>query len=305
MVLESFPYDIIRHIFSLLQQGGSLGTLSALACTSRSIHEIAVDALWENQQSLWPLILLSPLSLLETVPSLSNRSPIVPHWFTFFSRALHCSTWDRALHYGSRIRRICFSGISHTAYNTLLAERPSPLFPNIAHERESDILSRLQLFVEGSPGLRSLTVKYCPMGVPASVLGAALGCLTEKYSMLEQKSSENLGGCLAFKRRISVYVLTRTSLSRQFRRFLLGMTHILGGSGALKKLRLRTEFVGHATAVLEMIDSRSMQDLTLWVDGPVSVLAFYSIAELLSSNRSDRYQLNFIDIKNLKFIAQK
>jgi hypothetical protein len=84
--------------------------------------------------------------------------------------------------------------------------------------------------------------------------------------------------------------------------------------GTLKKLRLRVAAVEHATAILEIIDSHSIEDLTLWVDGPVSVFAFYSIAELLSPNRTDRYQppiftdedqLKFINIKNFKFIAEK
>lgn len=84
--------------------------------------------------------------------------------------------------------------------------------------------------------------------------------------------------------------------------------------GALKKLRLHVTAVEYTTAILEIIDSNSIEDLTLWVDGPVSVFAFYSIAELLSPNRTDgdqppifiyEDQLKFINIKNFKFIADK
>ncbi|KAG0707347.1 hypothetical protein DFH29DRAFT_25092 [Suillus ampliporus] len=359
MVLECFPYDILRHIFSLLQQGRNLDTLCALACTSRSIHEIAVDALWENQQSLWPLVLLSPSFLLETVPLLSNRSSIAPS-LTFLSRALHCSTWDRALHYGSRIRRIRSSGISNLSYFTLLAERPSPLLPNLAHlevhvfhKMESDILSRLQLLVEGSRGLRTLTVKYCPKGIPASVLGATLGRLT-KCSMLEQidifacccygiAGLHIFSGGQNYMRLKVVDMLSEhepwnsrqpmltvsAEIVRELGRmpclqeagFCLGLdadelsetiSQLFARDdpysrrfGTLKKLRLRTATVEHTMAVLDMIDSHSMQDLTLWVNGPVSVLAFYSIAKLLSSDRAGGDQGNFMDIKNFKFMAQK
>ncbi|KIK32787.1 hypothetical protein CY34DRAFT_18795 [Suillus luteus UH-Slu-Lm8-n1] len=84
--------------------------------------------------------------------------------------------------------------------------------------------------------------------------------------------------------------------------------------GALKKLRLHVTAVEYTTAILEIIDSNSIEDLTLWVDGPVSVFAFYSIAELLSPNRTNgdqppiftyEDQLKFINIKNFKFIAEK
>jgi hypothetical protein len=71
MVLERFPYDVLRHILSFLQQHNS-GTLSALARTSHSIHELAVDLLWENQQTLWPLVLLLPSFVIERA-SLVNR----------------------------------------------------------------------------------------------------------------------------------------------------------------------------------------------------------------------------------------
>lgn len=71
MVLERFPYDVLRHIFSFLQQQ-NLGTLSALARTSHSIHEVAVDLLWENQQTLWPLVLLLPSFVIERA-SLDNQ----------------------------------------------------------------------------------------------------------------------------------------------------------------------------------------------------------------------------------------
>ncbi|KAG2036065.1 hypothetical protein BDR03DRAFT_1011988 [Suillus americanus] len=78
-----------------------------------------------------------------------------------------------------------------------------------------------------------------------------------------------------------------------------------GRFGTLKKLRLCAAAVKHTTAILQIIGSHSIEDLMLWVDGPVSVLAFYSIAKLLSSNRTDKDQLKFINIKNFKFIAEK
>lgn len=158
MVLERFPYDVLRHIFSFLQQH-NLGTLSALARTSHSIHELAVDLLWENQQALWPLVLLLPSFVIERA-SLANQK--LSSSATFLTHALHCSTWDRALHYGSRVRRVCFSGAFRMAHYKLLAECPSPLLPNLAHlevhashEAESDLLSCFRLLVDGSQGLQS------------------------------------------------------------------------------------------------------------------------------------------------------
>ncbi|KAG1742810.1 hypothetical protein EDB19DRAFT_596817 [Suillus lakei] len=371
MVLERFPYDVLRHILSFLQQR-NLGTLSAVACTSRSIHELAIDLLWENQQSLWPLVLLFPSSLIERVPSLANRR--CEPWFTFLARALHCSTWDRVFYYGSRVRRVCFSGISRMAYyHTLLTECPSPLLPSLAHlevhashEMESDLLSCLQLLVEGSQGLQSLTVKSCPRGIPASVLGAALGCLTAKCSMLEQVYISSAFCCngvtglhvpvfssgqnYTFLKVVDMLSehepwnthQPRLTVSAEIVRELgrmpcleeagfslaLGLdepfeTNLQGFAlenpyyrrfGTLKKLKLRATTVEHTTAVLEIIGSHSIQDLTLWVDGPVSVLAFYSIAKLLSPNWTDEDQhpifadddqLKFLNIKNFKFMAEK
>lgn len=84
--------------------------------------------------------------------------------------------------------------------------------------------------------------------------------------------------------------------------------------GTLKKLMLHVTAVEYTTAMLEIVDSNSIEDLTLWVNGPVSVFAFYSIAKLLSPNRTDgdqppiftyENQLKFINIKNFKFIAEK
>ncbi|KAG1775432.1 hypothetical protein EV702DRAFT_444468 [Suillus placidus] len=368
MVLERFPYDVLRHIFSFLQRR-NLSTLSALARTSHSIHELAVDLLWENQQTLWPLVLLLPSSVIES-PSLVN--PWLPSWVTFLTRALHCSTWDRVLYYGSRVRRVRFSGILHMAYYKLLAECPSPLLPNLAHLEvdashgtESDLLLCLQMLVDASQGLQSLTVKACPRGIPVSVLGAALGCLTAKCSMLEQvhiSSAFCCNGVAALHAPVfssgqnymflkAVDILSehepwntqqpRLTVSAEIVRELgrmpcleeAGFSLVLGPDepfetilqafvldnpysrrfGTLKKLRLRTAAVEHTTAMLEIIGSHSIEDLTLWVNGPVSVLAFYSIAQLLSPNRPDRDQppiftdkdqLKFINIKNFKFIAE-
>ncbi|KAG1765345.1 hypothetical protein EDD22DRAFT_408875 [Suillus occidentalis] len=84
--------------------------------------------------------------------------------------------------------------------------------------------------------------------------------------------------------------------------------------GTLKKLRLRVTAVEYTTAILEIIDSNSIEDLTLWVNGPVSVFAFYSIAALFSPNRTVgdqppiftyEAQLKIINIKNFKFIAER
>ncbi|KAG1808247.1 uncharacterized protein BJ212DRAFT_1303121 [Suillus subaureus] len=74
--------------------------------------------------------------------------------------------------------------------------------------------------------------------------------------------------------------------------------------GTLKKLRLCTATVEHTTVILEIIGSYLIEDLVLWVDGPVSVLAFYSIVELLSSNQTNKDRLKFINIKNFKFTAE-
>ncbi|KAG1858152.1 hypothetical protein F4604DRAFT_1795202 [Suillus subluteus] len=358
MVLERFPYDVLRHIFSFLQQR-NLGTLSALARTSHSIHELAVDLLWENQQTLWPLVLLLPSSVIENASLVNRRLP---------TRALLYSTWDRVLYYGSRIRRACFNGgllpVNRIAYYKLLAESPSPLLPNIAHlevhafhETELDPLSCLQLLVERSQGLQSLTVKSCPRGIPASVLGAALGCLTAKCSMLEQVHIFSAICChgvgalhapvfsdgqnYTFLKVVDMLPehepwnthLPRLTVSAEIVKEL-GRMPCLGGAGfsfvlgrdesfetlsqgfvldnpcsrrfgTLKKLRLCAAAVEHTTAILEIIGSHSIEALLLWVDGRVSVLAFYSIAKLLSPNRTDEDQLKFINIKNFKFIAKK
>ncbi|KAG2145997.1 uncharacterized protein EDB93DRAFT_1328976 [Suillus bovinus] len=360
MVLERFPYDVLRHIFSFLQQC-HLDTLSALARTSHSIHEPAVDLLWENQQTLWPLVLLLPSSVIERA-SLGNQR--LSSWVTFLARAPRCPTWDRVLYYGSRIRRVCFSVFFRMTYYKLLAECPSPLLPNLAHlefhayhEIKSDLLSCLQLLVEGSQGLQSLTVKYCPRGIPASVLNVALACLTAKCSMLEQVHISFVL-CCHFTSGLYAPVFSngqnytflkavdmlsehkpwitqhpRLTVSAEIVRELgrmpcleeAGFSLVLGPDepfeiisrgfvsdnpyarrfGTLKKLRLRTATVKHTTAILKIIGSHLMEDLMLWVDGPVSVPAFYSIAELLSSNRTDEDRLKFINIKNFKFIAER
>lgn len=78
MVLERFPYDVLRHIFSFLQQH-DLDSLSALARTSHSIHELAIDLLWENQRTLWPLVLLLPSSVIERASLVIRK---LPSWVT-------------------------------------------------------------------------------------------------------------------------------------------------------------------------------------------------------------------------------
>lgn len=248
------------------------------------------------------------------------------------------------------------------AYYKLLTESPSPLLPNLAHlevcaDTESDLLLYLQLLVEGSQGLQSLTVKCCPRGIPASVLGTALGCLMAKCSTLEQVhilsplySTDVTSGLHApvfsngqnYTFLKAVDMLSehepwnthhpRLTVSAEIVRELgrmpcledAGFDLVLGLDepfetisqgfvsdnpyhrmfGTLKKLRLRAATVKHTTAILEMIGSHSIEDLTLWVDRPMSVFAFYSIAELLSPNRTDEDRLKFINIKNFKFIAE-
>ncbi|KAG2059153.1 hypothetical protein BDR06DRAFT_968139 [Suillus hirtellus] len=321
---------------SLVVVVNDLDSLLALAHTSHSIYKLAIDLLWKNQQTLWPLVLLLPSSVIEKASLVIQK---LPSWVT-----------------------LCLSGTHCVAYYKLLTESPLPLLLNLTHlevhaDMELDLQLYLQLLVEGSQGLQSLTVKCCPRGIPASVLGTALGCLMAKCSMLEQVyilfplystgvTSElhapvfSNGQDYTFLKVVDILsehepwnthhprLTVSAEIVRELGRMpcleeagfnlVLGLDEpfetILQGFvldnpyyrmfSTLNKLRLHAATVKHTTAILEMIGSHSIEDLTLWVDRPVSVFAFYSIAELLSPNWTDEDWLKFINIKNFKFIAE-
>ncbi|KAG1862490.1 hypothetical protein DFJ58DRAFT_912513 [Suillus subalutaceus] len=197
--------------------------------------------------------------------------------FLFYSNAI------RALYQLSRVLVTQFTNLLLTSFGKI-NKRSGHLLP-----------TRALLY---STWDRVLYYGSCIRGIPAP--GAALGCLTEKCSMLEQVHIFSAICCYG----VGGLHAPVFSSGQNYTLVLYWITRVLEGLAPSGSLGCARQLWNIPQRFWKLLAPISIEALLLWVDGPVSVLAFYSLAKLLSPNRTDEGQLKFISIKNFKFIAK-
>ncbi|KAJ7772246.1 hypothetical protein B0H16DRAFT_166659 [Mycena metata] len=173
------------------------GTLAALALTCRSLRDPALDALWNRQESLIPILLCMPADVFNVRPDLYSATPLR------VVRPLAPSDWKRLSLYSHRVRTLdtSFEYELKEIYPILnLCLSSVVLFPNLRNlcwYSESDeeflcirifltaTLSRLDLAYEPSTttcSLLSTLGRTCPhltdleITLPASKIESDLNC---------------------------------------------------------------------------------------------------------------------------------
>ncbi|TFK32155.1 hypothetical protein BDQ12DRAFT_728910 [Crucibulum laeve] len=157
---------LLKTVFSFLNSTEDRKHLVPLACTCKLFSELALDLLWEKQDSLLPLLKVLPTCKIKNdiyILSGHTTSANLARLFFYTKRVISFTVLDESTKQQSK-PTIAQSNvpqpkptIAQSTYLRLAQLAPSPLFPSLKHLHVPSVKASLaHIFLFMSPSLRSV-----------------------------------------------------------------------------------------------------------------------------------------------------
>ncbi|TRM64492.1 hypothetical protein BD626DRAFT_400666, partial [Schizophyllum amplum] len=165
-------YELLYSIFSAIQLDGGASALLPLACVSHSVGSVALDLLWERQESLVPLFRVLPcihsghecytqMDIREGIWKSFQVSSALTYYLEGPSSTIPLGQWERLLPYARRIKVLDYRPFLKHKYKDLAID-PSVLAAALRRCGDSVLLPNVHSLLLG-PRMTDLRCYVVPI----------------------------------------------------------------------------------------------------------------------------------------------